>query len=267
MIRIAVVGAAGRMGRRITALCREESDVRVTGALVRPGSSVDGQAVPDSEGLVYTSDPSAALAEADVVLDFSAPDAGDRVLMLCAEKRIPLLVGTTGLADEARARLEQAATSTAVLFAPNTSFGVNLLLDLVRRTAAALGEDYDIEIVEAHHRRKVDAPSGTALRLGEEAADARGRDLEMDASYARHGQIGARPQGEIGFSVIRGGDIAGEHTVHFCGPGERLELTHKASSRDTFASGAINAARWLAEQDAGFYTMNDVLGDGARQNR
>lgn len=265
MIRIAVVGAAGRMGRRITALCSGASDVRIVGALVRAGSPADGEPVPETDGVAYTSDPSAALVEADVVLDFSAPDAGDQVLRACEEGRIPILVGTTGLEDHARNRLEQAAEKTAVLLAPNTSFGVNLLLDLVRRTAAALGEDYDIEIVEAHHRRKVDAPSGTALRLGEEAADARGQDLDGKACYARQGRTGVRPAGEIGFSVIRGGDIAGEHTVHFCGPGERIELTHKASSRDTFASGAINAARWLAGQTAGLYTMNDVLGASAGQ--
>lgn len=259
MIRIAVVGAAGRMGRRIIALCHDEPDARVTGAIVRPGSSVEDRPVPDTESLTYTSDIAAGLAEADVVLDFSAPAAGDRLVATCAARGIPLLVGTTGLAADIRQRLEQAAADTAVLIAPNTSYGVNLLLDLVRRTAAALGEDYDIEIVEAHHRRKADAPSGTAWRLGEEAATARGQDLEADARHGRQGQTGPRPGGEIGFSVIRGGDIAGEHTVYFCGPGERIELTHRASSRDTFAAGAINAVRWLAEQPAGLYTMEDVL--------
>lgn len=259
MIRIAVVGAAGRMGRRIIALCHDEPDARISGAIVRPGSPAEGRPVPDTDSVAYTSDVDAALAEADVVLDFSAPAAGDRLVAICAARGIPLLVGTTGLAADIRQRLEQAAADTAVLIAPNTSYGVNLLLDLVRRTAAALGEDYDIEIVEAHHGRKADAPSGTAWRLGEEAAAARGRDLDADARHGRQGQTGPRPKGEIGFSVVRGGDIAGEHTVYFCGPGERIELTHRASSRDTFAGGAINAARWLAKQPAGLYTMKNVL--------
>lgn len=259
MIRIAVAGAAGRMGRRIITLSNEAPDVRITGAIVRPGSPAEGRPVPDTDSLAYTGDVEAGLVEADIVLDFSAPAAGDRLVSICATRRIPLLVGTTGLAGDVRQRLERAASDTAVLIAPNTSYGVNVMLDLVRRTAAALGDDYDIEIVEAHHGRKADAPSGTALRLGEEAATARGQDLDDDARHGRQGQTGPRPRGEIGFSVIRGGDIAGEHTVYFCGAGERIELTHRASSRDTFAAGAINAARWLAAQPVGLYSMKDVL--------
>lgn len=263
MIRIAVVGAAGRMGQTLLRLAAEADDLRVTGAIVRPGSAADGEAVPGHDGLAYTGDPAAGLASAEVVLDFAAPPAGEPLVKHCAENGAALLVGTTGLTTETRAALEAAARRTAVLVAPNTSLGVNVLLDLVRRTAAALGDEYDIEIVEAHHARKADAPSGTALRLGEEAASARGRELDAVAVHDREGQMGPRGSGDIGFSVIRGGDIAGEHTVYFAGPGERIELTHRASSRDTFARGALNSARWLAGRGPGLYDMNDVLSSAA----
>ncbi|MEA5445829.1 4-hydroxy-tetrahydrodipicolinate reductase [Gammaproteobacteria bacterium AB-CW1] len=260
MLNIAIVGASGRMGRSITALAAEAHDVRISGALVRPGSPAEGTRVLGVERVNYSSELSLALEDAHVVLDFSAPASGERVAAYCAEQGLPLLVGTTGLAPSQRAPLEAAAAKTAVLLAPNTSLGVNLLLELVRRTAAALGEEYDIEIFEAHHGQKVDAPSGTALRLGEEAAAGREQQLDSTAVYQRKGQTGHRRAGDIGFSVMRGGDIAGEHTVYFAGPGERLELTHRASSRDTFARGALNAARWLLGQRPGLYGMEHVLG-------
>jgi len=261
MLNITIVGASGRMGQSILSLARDMESVQIVGAVVRPGSSVENQPVPGWDALRYSSDLDAAVSAADVVLDFSAPGPRDRLAKACAEHGRALLVGTTGLDAEAQAQLKAQADRIPVLLAPNTSLGVNQLVDLVRRTAAALGEQYDIEILEAHHGRKQDAPSGTALRLGDAAADGRGQSLESVAVHARQGQTGPREPGAIGFSVVRGGDIAGEHTVMFAGPGERIELTHRASSRDTFARGALDAARWLASGRApGLYGMNDVLG-------
>lgn len=259
MVNIAVVGASGRMGRAIAGLAAAQDDVRLVGAIVRPESAAVGEAVPGWPDLRYVGEVDRGIGEADVVLDFSAPGASESLADRCAKQGRALLVGTTGLASGELERLEQAARETAVLIAPNTSMGVNLLIDLVRRAATALGEQYDIEILEAHHNRKADAPSGTALRLGEEAAAARGQTLESVADHQREGQTGPRTRGNIGFSVIRGGDIAGEHTVYFAGPGERIELTHRASSRDTFAQGAIDAARWLGGRPPGLYRMTDVV--------
>jgi len=260
MLKIAVVGASGRMGQAILRLAKSLGDVEVVGALVRPGSPAEDEVVPDWPRLRYTSDQSAALVEAEVVLDFSAATDGSALVRHCVDHDLPLLVGTTGLADAARDALERASRKVPVLIAPNTSKGVNILLDLVHRAAAALGDDYDIEIFEAHHNRKSDAPSGTALRLGEVAAEARRKRLDAVSVHHRKGQTGPRRAGDIGFSVVRGGDIAGEHTVYLAGPGERLELSHRASSRDTFAHGALDAARWLAGRQAGLYDMRDVLG-------
>lgn len=260
MLKITIVGASGRMGQAILALAGEMDAIRVVGAVVRPGSAVEHQAVPGQADLSYDSDLGGAIRDADVVLDFSAPGSRETLARACAEQGCALLVGTTGLDEQARRELEAAADRIPVLLAPNTSLGVNLLTDLVRRAAAALGEHYDIEIVEAHHGRKVDAPSGTALRLGQAAAEARGHSLDAVAVHARHGQTGPREPGAIGFSVVRGGDIAGEHTVMLAGPGERIELTHRASSRDTFARGALDAAHWLSGREPGLYGMDHVLG-------
>ncbi|MDQ2069118.1 4-hydroxy-tetrahydrodipicolinate reductase [Natronospira bacteriovora] len=260
MLKLALVGAAGRMGRAIARLAADADDLEVIGALVRKGSAAEGEAVPGFPDRLFSSDINEALSEADVVLDFSTPASTADVAAYCAERRIALLVGTTGLGQDGIDALRARAADIPLLLAPNTSFGVNLLLDLVRRAAGSLGDDYDIEIIEAHHGQKVDAPSGTALRLGEVAAAARGVSLPEDGVFGREGQTGARERGSIGFSVIRGGDIAGEHTVLLAGQGERIELTHRASSRDTFARGALNAARWLRGRPAGFYDMRDVLG-------
>ncbi|MCP1726995.1 4-hydroxy-tetrahydrodipicolinate reductase [Natronospira proteinivora] len=260
MLKIAVVGASGRMGQSILRLAKSMGNVAVVGALVRPGSPAEDKEVPDWPHICYTSDRGAGLAEAEVVLDFAAASDEIGLVRHCVDYGLPLLVGTTGLEASTRQVLEQAAKKIPVLIAPNTSKGVNILLELVHRAAAALDEDYDIEILEAHHGRKNDAPSGTALRLGEEAAEARHKRLDAVSVHHRKGQTGPRRGGDIGFSVVRGGDIAGEHTVYLAGPGERLELTHRASSRDTFAHGALDAARWLAGRRAGLYEMRDVLG-------
>ncbi len=259
MLRIAIAGASGRMGR---AICEQapEHAARVTGALVRSGSERVGEAVSGVEGLRYSDDPDTAFQDAEVVLDFSTPGAASTIAEHCVAQGRALLVGTTGLDDSTRATLQTAGRQIPVLLAPNTSPGVNLLAALVEKVAGMLGEDYDIEITEAHHRHKVDAPSGTALRLGEAAAAGRGIDHSERAVHARQGQIGPREAGDIGYSVIRGGDIPGEHSVLFAGPGERIELGHRASSRATFAVGALRAAAWLAGKPAGFYTMDDMLG-------
>jgi len=260
MLKIAVVGASGRMGQSILRLAQEAGTIEVVGALVRPGSPADDSPVPGWPKLRYTSDLDAGLLEAQVVLDFSVASSGGALLRHCSKQGKALLVGTTGLEPAVIASLEKAGNDIPVLLAPNTSMGVNLLFRLARQAAASLGEDYDVEIFEAHHGRKVDAPSGTALRLGEEVAAARKRRLDTAAVFDRQGQTGPRRQGDIGFSVMRGGDVAGEHTVYLAGPGERIELSHRASSRDTFAHGALDAARWLAEQKPGFYDMADRLG-------
>lgn len=265
MTNIAIAGAGGRMGRAIAEQVRERDDIRITGALVRPGSEHEDRPVPGLSGPNGTADPEAAVAGADVVLDFSVPEAAPEVARAAAAAGAGLVVGITGLDTATRRSLEAFGEHIPVLFAPNTSLGVNLLAGLVRRAAALLGEEYDIEILEAHHRHKADAPSGTALRLGEAAAQGRGIDADDRADHDRHGRTGPRKPGDIGYAVIRGGDIAGEHNVIFAGPGERLELGHRASSRATFAAGAVHCAVWTARQAPGRYSMDDVLdlGPGA----
>lgn len=201
-----------------------------------------------------------ALVQADAVIDFTAPVATARHAALCAERGVALVVGTTGLGEAERRAVEQAAERIPIVWAPNMSLGVNVLFRLVELAAKALGDAYDVEIVEAHHRQKKDAPSGTALRLAEGIARALGRDLDEVANYGRHGQVGARPEREIGILTMRGGDVVGDHTAYFLGMGERVELTHRASSRETFARGAVRAAQWLAGRAPGLYDMQDVLG-------
>ncbi len=262
---IGVVGCAGRMGRMIAGMLRERDDCRLAGATERPGSEVVGQDLGtvlggDALGLAVLDDPGALFAAADVVVDFTAPAAAVWHAELAAQQGCALLIGTTGLQPDDLAKIAQAAERTAILQAANTSLGVNLLLALVQQAAAKLPESYDIEVLEMHHRHKVDAPSGTALALGEAAARGRGIALEDQAAWARHGQTGARRIGDIGFAVLRGGDVAGDHSVIFAAEGERLELGHRASSRAVFVEGAVTAARWLAGKPAGLYSMRDVLG-------
>jgi 4-hydroxy-tetrahydrodipicolinate reductase len=266
MIRVVVTGVAGRMGSSIVKVVRDSDDMELVGATERPGSAHIGLDVGlacrlGAMEIAVEEDLAKALAKgADVVIDFSTPDASVGHAKLCAEKKIALVVGSTGFTARAREEIAAAAKSIPILTAPNMSVGVNLMLRLVAEAAQVLGEGFDVEIVEMHHRQKKDSPSGTALRLGEVVASALGRDPSTDLKLARAGEVGARTDKEIGIQALRGGDIVGEHTVFFIGPGERLEITHRASSRDQFAQGAVRAARYLVGKPAGLYDMKGVLG-------
>jgi 4-hydroxy-tetrahydrodipicolinate reductase len=267
-VRVALFGATGRMGQSLLRAIHDSTEFELVGALASADSPALGQDAGDVAGLNrrfgarVTADRAAALERAEVALDFTLPAATLANVAACRERGVALLVGTTGLAEEARAALEAAAARIAVLKAANTSLGINLLARLVEQAAAALPAEYDIEILDAHHRYKVDAPSGTALTLGEAAAAGRGSALRTLTAGIRTGHAGARREGTIGFAVVRAGDIVGEHTVLYAGPGERLELTHRAHDRMTFAYGALRAADWLRGRAAGQYTMADVLGLG-----
>lgn len=242
MTRIGIIGAAGRMGRAIAEVIEANSGATFAG------------------GIDQGDDPAALAGSCDVLIDFSSPAALPANLSAAAAAGTPIVVGTTGLDDALQSALENAAQQIAVLQAANMSLGVNLLAHLVRETAARLGADWDIEIVEMHHRHKVDAPSGTALLLGQAAADGRGVDLSTVSDRGRDGITGARTSGEIGFAALRGGSVAGDHHVIFAADGERIELGHRAESRVIFAQGAVKAALWLAGKPAGRYAMTDVLG-------
>ena len=267
-VRIAVLGATGRMGRSLIHAIHDSTEFELVGALASPDSPALGSDAGEVAGLnrrfgtTVTAEHAVALARAEVALDFTVATAVRANVAACVAAGCRLLVGTTGLDRSTQMLLEGASASIGVLVAPNTSLGINLLVQLVERAAAALPQEYDIEVLEAHHRYKVDAPSGTALRLGEAAAAGRGEELSALAAPARAGAGGPRREGSIGFAVLRGGDIVGEHTVLFAGPGERLELTHRAHDRLTFAYGALRAAEWLRGRAAGRYTMSDVLGFG-----
>lgn len=264
MIRVAVAGASGRMGRMLIDAIGYAPDLALAAALDRPGSPAIGTPAVGEHGisssLVITSDLDAALLAVDVLIDFTRPDGTLVHLAACAVRGVRLVIGTTGFDAAGRDAIADAATRTGIVFAPNMSVGVNVVFKLVAEAAAALSSGYDVEIIEAHHRHKVDAPSGTAVRLGEVVADALGRDLDVVGRYSRHGDVGAREPTTIGFSAIRGGDIVGDHTVLFAGLGERIEITHRASSRAGYAAGAMMAARFLADRDSGLYDMQDVLG-------
>jgi len=263
---IALFGATGKMGRAILPLIGASDDLVLTGALASPGNPEIGRDAGEVAGLapfgaVVTDDPDSALAGAEVAIDFTRPAASLIHARACARRSCPLVIGTTGHDESGRRELTAVARSLAVILAPNMSVGVNLLFRLAELAARALPEHYDAEIFEAHHRDKVDAPSGTAIRLGEAVAVARGRKLADSAVYARQGDTGPRPAGAIGFSVLRAGDIVGEHRLVFAGPGERVELVHLAQDRSGFARGALAAARWLtAGRKPGLYGMHDVLG-------
>ncbi len=261
MIRVAINGAAGRMGRRLVDLISRERDMRVTAALEMPGhpdlkKDAGELAGCGRLGVPVTEDWSDT---ANVLIDFTSAAGLMARLPEAQEHGCAVLVGTTGLGDAEKAELAHAARRIPVLVAPNMSVGVNLLFRLVGEVAAALGSEYDIEIVEAHHRFKKDAPSGTALKLAEEIATATGRSLARDACYGRHGASAERKHGEIGLHAVRAGDIVGDHTVTFCALGERIEITHRAHTRDTFVRGAIRATRFLAGKKPGMYGMRDVL--------
>jgi 4-hydroxy-tetrahydrodipicolinate reductase len=263
-IRIAIAGAAGRMGRTLIAACADRPGLALAAAFEHPGSSALGAdsgllAGLPANGIAIGDDTALTAAPFDVLIDFTRPAATLAHARACADAGRALVIGTTGLDAAQKAELTALAQRVAVVFAPNMSVGVNLCLALLRQAAAVLGDDFDVEIIEAHHRHKVDAPSGTALRMGEVVADALGRDLADCAVYGRQGHTGERDRRTIGFATVRGGDIVGDHTVLFAGDGERVEITHKASSRLTFARGALRAAAWLANRPAGLYDMQDVL--------
>jgi 4-hydroxy-tetrahydrodipicolinate reductase len=265
MVNVAMLGASGRMGRTIIPLLQEAAELRLSGALAAPGDPGVGQDAGLLSGIAslavpVSDDAAVALRGAQVAIDFTLPAASVRHAGLCASQRCAMVIGTTGHDAPQRAQLEAAAGVIPIVIAPNMSLGVNLLFKLAELAARALDEQYDIEIFEAHHRNKVDAPSGTALGLARAAARGRGRTLEDVAEYARHGQAGIRERGRIGFSVVRGGDIVGEHRLIFAGPGEQVELAHTAQDRSSFARGALSAARWVAGRPPGLYSMGDVLG-------
>lgn len=265
MTRIAVSGAGGRMGRAIIELLIQREEVRLAAALERPDSPLIGGDAGEIAGVgrlgvAVSADPGAAIAASDVLIDFTHPAATLAHLEACRAAGRRMVIGTTGLDDRGRRAVEEAGRAIPIVFAPNMSVGVNVCLKLLELAARALGDSVDVEIIEAHHRHKVDAPSGTALRMGEVVAAALGRDLKSCAVYGRQGHTGARDRRTIGFETVRAGDIVGEHTVMFADIGERVEITHKASSRSTFAGGAIRAALWLAHQPPGCYDMQDVLG-------
>jgi len=264
-MKIGIVGCGGRMGRMLVNAVLETEGCTLAGGTERVGSDGIGRDLGElvgrgTLGCMVDDDPSRLFEVADAVIDFSAPAATVLHASLAADTRTALIVGTTGLAAEDETQLKIAATRTPLVYAPNYSVGVNLLLALTEQAAAILADDYDIEIVEMHHRHKVDAPSGTALGLGRAAAKGCGVALDRVWCKARDGHPGARPKGEIGFATLRGGDVVGDHTVIFAAEGERLELGHKASSRAVFARGAVRAARWTHGKAPGLYTMRDVLG-------
>lgn len=257
-VNIALLGAAGRMGHAIIEAAHDYSGVRISATLVQSASPLLGQSANDV--VKYSADMVAAVRDCDVLLDFATPTATGDALAACLAARKPLVIGVTGMDAALRQRIEIASREIAVLTAANMSLGVNLLLQLARSAAARLDASFDIEISDAHHRHKQDAPSGTALALGEAVAAGRGVRLDDHAVFGRGAHSGVRGSGSIGFSSIRAGEIVGEHSVLFAGPGERLELVHHAENRGAFARGALTAARWLAGRPAGLYGMDNVLG-------
>lgn len=263
--RIAVVGAAGRMGRMFVEAIANDERVRLGAAIGRPGSGLLGVDAGELVGVgalgVPLTDSLPGSVEAfDTVIDFTTPAFTLENVALCRQHGKSIVVGTTGLNDRQKAQLQEAAADISIVFAANMSVGVNLVFKLLETAARIMDEDADIEIIEAHHRNKVDAPSGTALTMGEIVADAVGRDLKKCAIYGREGVTGVRDRKTIGFSTIRAGDVIGDHTVLFASEGERVEITHKASNRVIYALGALRAVRWLADKPAGLYSMQDVLG-------
>jgi 4-hydroxy-tetrahydrodipicolinate reductase len=264
-MKIGIVGCAGRMGRMLLKEVIESPEAELAGGTARTGSAALGVdlgvlAGLSPQGIVATEDVDALFAQADAVIDFTKPAATVAHAALAAQHGTALIVGTTGMEPDDVAMLEEVSKAIPVVFAPNMSLGVTLLFALTEKVAAILGNDYDIEIVEMHHRHKVDAPSGTALGLGRAAATGRGVDLDSVATRVRDGITGPREAGTIGFATLRGGDVVGDHTVMFAAEGERVELTHKASSRAVFAKGALRAALWTRDSAPALYSMRDILG-------
>ena len=263
--QIAVTGAAGRMGRCLIEACQQTPDLALSAALDRPGSAMIGIDAGEMAGLGTLGvriggDLSAVTQMFDVLIDFTRPEVTLKNIEICRAARRRIVIGTTGFTPAQSQQVANAAKDIAIVMAPNMSVGVNLCFKLLETAARILGDEVDIEITEAHHRHKIDAPSGTALRMGEVIAHALGRDLKQCAVYGREGVTGERDRNTIGFATVRAGDIVGDHTVLFAGLGERVEITHKASSRMTFAKGAVRAATWLAQRERGLFDMQDVLG-------
>ena len=263
-LKVVIAGCSGRMGHALLEGVFADVELVLHGALDRAGNVQLGRDAAEQFGRVsgvkVVADIDEALKGADVLVDFTRPEASMAYLAACQKHNVKMIIGTTGFSVEEKQAIEAAAKQIAIVFAPNMSVGVTLLINLVEQAARVLNEGYDIEVVEMHHRHKVDAPSGTALRLGEAAAHGLGQDLKDCAVYAREGVTGEREAGKIGFATMRGGDVVGDHTVVLAGIGERVELTHKASSRATFALGALRAAKYLAAKESGLYDMRDVLG-------
>jgi len=264
MRRIAVIGAAGRMGKTLIEAIDQADGAVLTAAVERPESSLLGADAGELAGLgrlnvAIKGDLQQVLSDFEVLIDFTHPTTTLKNLQQCLAAGKAMVIGTTGFSDAEKAELAEAGKRIPIVFAPNFSVGVNLSLKLLDMAARVMGDDADIEIIEAHHRHKVDAPSGTALRMGEVVAKALDRDLAEVAVYGREGQTGARDPKTIGFATVRAGDVVGDHTVLFATEGERVEITHKASSRMTFAKGAVRSALWLADKDAGLFDMQDVL--------
>ena len=265
MIRVAVVGAAGRMGKTLIQAVQAADGMQLSAATEQPDSTLVGVDAGELAGVgklgvLISHSLTKVIDDFDVVIDFTGPVATMVHLDVCRQHGKSMVIGTTGLNEDQKAAIDAAAADISIVFAPNMSVGVNLCFRLLELAARVMGDDADIEIIEAHHRHKVDAPSGTALRMGEVIADTLERDLKEVAVYGREGQTGARDPKTIGFETIRAGDVVGEHSVWFATEGERVEITHKASSRMTFASGAVRATRWLNGQDKGRFDMQDVLG-------
>ena len=267
-LKIVIAGCSGRMGHALLECVFADVEVVLVGALDRSATpeipnlqlGQDAGALQGKiSGIKITDQVDAALKNADVLIDFTRPEASLSYLDACQKANVSMVIGTTGFSAEQKLLIQAAADTIAIVFAPNMSVGVTLLINLVQSAAKVLNEGYDIEIIEAHHRHKIDAPSGTALRLGEAAADALNRNLQECAVYGREGITGPRDPNTIGFATVRGGDVVGDHTVLFAGTGERVELTHKASSRATFALGAMRAAKFLAGKSSGLFNMQDVL--------
>ncbi len=261
---IGIAGASGRMGRMLIEAVQAADDCRLAGALDIPGSpalGADASAyMGQLSGVVIDSDLSQGLSQSQYLIDFTRPEGTMAHVRHCRDHGIKLVIGTTGFSDAQKAEIQDAARDIAIVMAPNMAVGVNVVFSLLRQAAKALATGYDIEIIEAHHRHKVDAPSGTALHMGEVVAEAIGRDLKSCAVYGREGVTGERDPSTIGFATVRGGDIVGDHTVLFAGTGERIEITHKSSSRSHYAQGSLRAVRFLAHQPHGLFGMDDVLG-------
>ncbi|UCD30835.1 MAG: 4-hydroxy-tetrahydrodipicolinate reductase [Desulfobacterales bacterium] len=265
MTRIAITGAAGRMGRALIEAIQQSETAQLSVALERPGSSVIGADAGEvagigALGIKLVDDVRPVVGDFDVLIDFTRPDVTETNLEACLDAGKKMVIGTTGFSDKQKSFIDQASKKIGVVFAPNMSVGVNLCFKLLDIAARIMGDYTDIEVIEAHHRHKVDAPSGTAIRMGEVVANALGRDLNDCAIYGREGITEERDRKTIGFETIRAGDIVGEHTVMFADIGERVEITHKASSRMTFANGAVRAAGWIMQHQTGLYDMQDVLG-------